>query len=212
MEPLLRFRLGGSGRRSLGRRRRTRRALAVAAADLALLARRTGWREALAAEIRESGRVDVLANNACVGYAVPATRERPGGFMSVFGVNLCGSFWMAQACPHTRPRVLDRERRARPRADRSPLSAGGLRRQQRRRSPADPRPGAGVVGPQGHPPQGTVSRLFRERGDRAGLRRTRGMVAAQSMLGRFGEQEELDSAPLFRTAPRRLGASSTVHV
>ncbi len=43
------------------------------------------------------GRVDVLVNNAGVGTAVPATRERPEQFRAVLEVNLFGAYWMAQA-------------------------------------------------------------------------------------------------------------------
>lgn len=49
------------------------------------------------------GRVDVLVNNAGVGTAVPATRERPEHFRSVIELNLNGCYWMAQACA----RVMD---------------------------------------------------------------------------------------------------------
>ena len=44
------------------------------------------------------GRVDVLVNNAGLGTANPATRERPDEFRAVIDVNLHGSYWMAQAC------------------------------------------------------------------------------------------------------------------
>jgi NAD(P)-dependent dehydrogenase (short-subunit alcohol dehydrogenase family) len=48
--------------------------------------------------VHEFGRVDVLVNNAGVGTAVPATREAPEDFRRVIDINLCGSYWMAQAC------------------------------------------------------------------------------------------------------------------
>jgi NAD(P)-dependent dehydrogenase (short-subunit alcohol dehydrogenase family) len=50
------------------------------------------------AAVAELGRVDILINNAGVGTAVPATRERPEQFRSVIEVNLSGCYWMAQAC------------------------------------------------------------------------------------------------------------------
>lgn len=46
----------------------------------------------------ELGRVDILVNNAGLGTAYPATRELPDQFREVIDVNLCGSYWMAQAC------------------------------------------------------------------------------------------------------------------
>ena len=48
--------------------------------------------------VRELGRVDVLVNNAGVGTAYPATREKPEDFRRVIDINLNGSYWMAQAC------------------------------------------------------------------------------------------------------------------
>jgi NAD(P)-dependent dehydrogenase (short-subunit alcohol dehydrogenase family) len=48
--------------------------------------------------VSELGAVDVLVNNAGVGTAVPATRETPEAFRATIEVNLCGSYWMAQAC------------------------------------------------------------------------------------------------------------------
>ena len=44
------------------------------------------------------GKVDVLVNNAGVGYAVPAIKEHPDQFRRIVDVNLHGAYWMAQAC------------------------------------------------------------------------------------------------------------------
>ena len=44
------------------------------------------------------GKVDVLINNAGIGTAYPATREKPEDFRQVIDVNLNGCYWMAQAC------------------------------------------------------------------------------------------------------------------
>jgi NAD(P)-dependent dehydrogenase (short-subunit alcohol dehydrogenase family) len=44
------------------------------------------------------GSVDILINNAGVGAARPATREKPDEFRRVVDVNLMGSYWMAQGC------------------------------------------------------------------------------------------------------------------
>jgi NAD(P)-dependent dehydrogenase (short-subunit alcohol dehydrogenase family) len=43
------------------------------------------------------GRVDVLVNNAGLGWAKPASRETPAQFQRVLDVNLSGAYWMAQA-------------------------------------------------------------------------------------------------------------------
>ena len=43
------------------------------------------------------GRVDVLVNNAGLGWAKPATRETPAEFLRVVDVNLNGAYWMAQS-------------------------------------------------------------------------------------------------------------------
>jgi NAD(P)-dependent dehydrogenase (short-subunit alcohol dehydrogenase family) len=48
--------------------------------------------------MEEFGRLDILINNAGVGTAVPALRERPEEFRRVIDVNLNGCYWMAQAC------------------------------------------------------------------------------------------------------------------
>ena len=43
------------------------------------------------------GRVDVLVNNAGLGWAKPALKETPAEFLQVLDVNLNGAYWMAQA-------------------------------------------------------------------------------------------------------------------
>lgn len=102
------------------------RALAQAGAHTVLAARRSERLDAIADDVRslqrhaavvqtdvtdptqcedlaqhaidQFGRIDVLINNAGVGTAVPATRERPEEFRHVIDVNLNGAYWMAQAC------------------------------------------------------------------------------------------------------------------
>lgn len=46
----------------------------------------------------ELGKVDGLVNNAGVGEARPAVKETPETFRRVIDINLNGTFWMAQAC------------------------------------------------------------------------------------------------------------------
>ena len=50
------------------------------------------------AAVEQLGKVDVLVNNAGIGTAAPATREKPEEFRQVIDVNLNGCYWMAQAC------------------------------------------------------------------------------------------------------------------
>jgi NAD(P)-dependent dehydrogenase (short-subunit alcohol dehydrogenase family) len=48
--------------------------------------------------VAELGHVDGLVNNAGVGEARPAVKETPEQFRRVIDINLNGTFWMAQAC------------------------------------------------------------------------------------------------------------------
>jgi NAD(P)-dependent dehydrogenase (short-subunit alcohol dehydrogenase family) len=51
----------------------------------------------VATAVREFGRVDVLVNNAGVGYSTPAHKEDPANFNNILQVNLTGAWYMAQA-------------------------------------------------------------------------------------------------------------------
>jgi NAD(P)-dependent dehydrogenase (short-subunit alcohol dehydrogenase family) len=51
----------------------------------------------ITAGMKQFGRIDVLINNAGIGTAVPALRERPEEFRAVVDVNLMGAYWMSQA-------------------------------------------------------------------------------------------------------------------
>lgn len=74
--------------------RATGRRAVVMATDVA---RRADCLALVAAARDAFGRVDVLANNAGIGTAVPASRETEEEFRAVVDVNLCGCYWMAQA-------------------------------------------------------------------------------------------------------------------
>jgi NAD(P)-dependent dehydrogenase (short-subunit alcohol dehydrogenase family) len=205
------------------------RALAAVGADLVLAARRLEQLEELAAELAGGrtrvevvradvsspedcrrvaevaatsfGRVDVLVNNAGLGTAVPASKESPEGFRQVIEVNLNGAFWMSQACQPLMPEgsaivnvasVLGHVAPRFPQAAYSASKAGLL---------------------------GLTRDLAQEWSGRKGIRvnalcpgyfdseMTRGqdllqdVVAAETMLGRFGEQHELDAALIFLASP-----------
>lgn len=51
----------------------------------------------VAAAVLAFGKVNILVNNAGLGWAKPATRETPEEFRRVIDVNLNGQYWMAQA-------------------------------------------------------------------------------------------------------------------
>jgi NAD(P)-dependent dehydrogenase (short-subunit alcohol dehydrogenase family) len=201
-------------------------ALAAAGADLVLAARRLEQLEELATELgtrvevvradvsspedcervaevaaTRFGRVDVLVNNAGIGTVVPASKESPEGFRQVIEVNLNGAFWMSRACQPLMPEgssivnvasVLGHVAPRFPQAAYTASKAGLL---------------------------GLTRDLAQEWSGRKGIRvnalcpgyfdseMTRGqeplrdVVVAETMLGRFGEQHELDAALIFLASP-----------
>ncbi len=206
------------------------RALAAAGADLVLAARRLEQLEELAAELAEGpgtrvevvradvsspedckgvaevaatrfGRVDVLVNNAGIGTVVPASKETPEGFRQVIEVNLDGAFWMSQACQPLMPEgssivnVASVLAHVAPRFPQAAYTASK----------------AGLLG--------LTRNLAQEWSGRKGIRVNalcpgyfdsemtrdqeplRDVVAAETMLGRFGEQHELDAALIFLASP-----------
>ncbi|MEU8238084.1 SDR family oxidoreductase [Actinoplanes missouriensis] len=206
------------------------RTLAAAGADLALVARRadrlTGLAEklraagtrvithaadvgdpeqcraAVAATVSAFGHVDVLINNAGIGHAVPASRETPEAFASVLRVNLAGPFWMAQACAPHMPHgssivnvasVLAHIAPPFPQAAYAASKAGvlGLTRDLAQEWSARKGIRVNALCPGYFASEMTAN-------DDEQLRAT---VARNSMLGRFGEQAELDGALLFLASP-----------
>lgn len=202
------------------------RALAHAGANVAIAARREDRLKTLADELREIGpepaiavadvadpddcdrvaevavsafgRIDGLVNNAGLGSAVSSLKETPAGFRRLIDVNLNGTFWMARACA------------ARMDHGGSIVNVASVLGQVAPRYPqaAYAASKAGVIG--------LTRNLAGEWSARRGIRvnalcpgyfdseMTAGegellheMVAEQSMLGRFGEQHELDAALLF---------------
>jgi NAD(P)-dependent dehydrogenase (short-subunit alcohol dehydrogenase family) len=206
------------------------RALAAAGADLALLARRAERLEALADEIRSTGqrvlthatdvadpaqcgaavaatieafgRIDVLVNNAGVGRAVPTSREKPEAFADTLQVNLSGPFHMAQACaPHMPPgsaivnvaSVLGHIAPRFPQAAYAASKAGVLGLTRNLAQEWSGRKGIRV--------NALCPGYFASEMTADGDQQLRDMVAEHSMLGRFGEQAELDTALIFLASP-----------
>jgi len=206
------------------------RSLASAGADLVLAARRQDRLDALAVELEGAGtrvavvaadvsdpdaceavaeqaiatfgRIDGVVNNAGLGSAVSALKETPDGFRKLIDVNLNGVFWMARACAarmehggsivnvasvlgHIAPRF--------PQAAYAASKAGviGLTRDL-----------AGEWARRGIRVNALSPGYFESEMTAAAQGDVlREMVAAQSMLGRFGVQEELDTALLFLISP-----------
>lgn len=206
------------------------RALASAGSDLVLAARRADRLEALADELSSAGarveavtadvsdpedcanvagaalarfgRIDALVNNAGIGSAVSALKETPEGFRRLVEVNLNGVFWMAQACASRMEHggsivnvssVLGQVAPRFPQAAYAASKAGviGLTRDL-----AGEWSGRRGIRVNALCPGYFDSEMTQVEGDVL-----RDMVSTHSMLGRFGEQEELDTALLFLASP-----------
>lgn len=206
------------------------RALASVGASLVLAARREDRLEALAQELSAAGtkvlthatdvssvddcrrladaavthfgRIDVLVNNAGLGGSTPALREEEERFRNVIDVNLNGTFWMAQACVPAMPSgssivniasvhglVASRF----PQASYSASKAGvlGLTRDLAQQ----------WSGRKGIRVNALCPGYFASEMTADGEDALRKMVSEQSILGRFGTQEELDAALLFLASP-----------
>ncbi|MEU1597069.1 SDR family oxidoreductase [Streptomyces sp. NPDC005708] len=162
-------------------------------ADCTALARRA---------VEEFGTIDVLVNNAGVGSAVPSSRETPAGFDGLISVNLSGAFLMAQACaPHMRPgssivniaSVLAHVAPRFPQAAYVASKAGlvGLTRALAQE----------WSGRKGIRVNALCPGYFHSELTLAGGDALRENAERESILGRFGEQEELDGALLFLASP-----------
>ncbi len=155
------------------------------------------------AAVAAFGRIDVLVNNAGVGRGGGALREDPDVFRSVIDINLSGTYWMARACAPHMPEgsaivnvasVLGLVASRFPQAGYSASKAGvlGLTRDlaqqwSRRRGIR-----VNALCPGFFDSEITAAE---------GAEGLREMVGVNSILARFGEQEELDSALLFLASP-----------
>jgi len=151
----------------------------------------------------ECGRIDVLVNNAGIGPAGPALREDPEVFRNTIDVNLNGIYWMARACAPHMPEgssivniasVLGHVASRFPQAHYSASKAGvlGLTRDLAQQWSGRKGIRVNALCP------GYVDS---EMTNAEGADKLREMVADHSILGRFGNQEELDSALLFLATP-----------
>ncbi|MGH4000007.1 MAG: SDR family NAD(P)-dependent oxidoreductase [Pseudonocardiaceae bacterium] len=156
------------------------------------------------------GGIDGLVNNAGLGSAVTALKETPEGFRRLIDVNLNGTFWMAQACGSRMEHggaIVNVASILGQVAPRYPQAAYAASK-------------AGVIG--------LTRDLAAEWSSRRGIRVNalcpgyfdsemtagegdvlRQMVSEQSMLERFGEQHELDTAMLFLVSPASTYVTGT---
>lgn len=163
------------------------------------------------AAVTQLGAIDVLVNNAGVGGAVPATREAPEAFRQVLDVNLLGTFLMAQACARVMPAgsaivnissVLGLVASRFPQAAYSASKAGvlGLTRDLAQQWSA--RKGIRV---NALCPGYFVTEMTEGDTDKLAA-----VISGNTMLGRFGQQQELDSALLFLASPASAYVTGTV--
>ncbi|MDF1602106.1 SDR family oxidoreductase [Nocardioides sp. YIM 152315] len=163
--------------------------------------------------LAEHGRIDVLVNNAGVGASTPASREATESFRSVVDVNLIGSYSMARACAPHMPRGS------------SIVNVASVHGLVASRFPQAPYAAskAGVIGLTRDLAQQWSARkgirvnalcpgYFASEMTAEGEDALRTMVAEHSLLGRFGEQRELDSAVLFLASPASSYVTGTTLV
>jgi NAD(P)-dependent dehydrogenase (short-subunit alcohol dehydrogenase family) len=153
----------------------------------------------IAAGMERFGRIDVLINNAGIGTAVPALRERPEEFRAVVDVNLMGTYWMAQAAARVmRPgssvvniaSVLGLVKSYAPQAAYAASKAGliGLTRDLSQQWAGRRGIRVNAVAPGYFVSELTAS---------VPVGRLSAFIAQTASLGRMGEQHELDAAVVF---------------
>jgi NAD(P)-dependent dehydrogenase (short-subunit alcohol dehydrogenase family) len=146
----------------------------------------------------ELGRVDGLVNNAGIGEARPASRETPEQFRQVIDVNLNGAFWMAQACAKVMQpgssivnvsSVLGLIAPRFPQASYAASKAGviGLTRDLAQQ----------WSGRKGIRVNALCPGYFLTEMTEAAAGQLEANVVANSMIGRFGTQDELDPALIY---------------
>ncbi|GAA4558634.1 SDR family NAD(P)-dependent oxidoreductase [Pseudonocardia xishanensis] len=155
-------------------------------------------KELARATVDQFGSLDILVNNAGVGGSIPSHKEPPEHFRAVVDVNLMGTYWMAQAAAAAmRPgsAIVNIASLHGLTASRFPQAAYSASK-------------AGVLGlTRDLASQWSMRREIRVNALCPGYVETemtseaigplRAMVEQNSILGRLGRQEEIDSALIF---------------
>ncbi|WIX75654.1 SDR family oxidoreductase [Amycolatopsis carbonis] len=163
--------------------------------------------------MEQFGRVDGLVNNAGVGEAVPASKTTPEHFRSVIDINLNGVFWMAQACAKVmRPgssivnvsSVLGLIAPRFPQAAYAASKAGVIGMTRDLASQWSARKGIRV--------NALCPGYFLTEMTETGADQLETNVVANSMLARFGDQDELDPAVIYLLSPASSYTTGTTLV
>jgi NAD(P)-dependent dehydrogenase (short-subunit alcohol dehydrogenase family) len=159
------------------------------------------------------GRVDGLVNNAGIGEAIPATKTTPEQFRRVIDVNLNGVFWMAQACAKVMgpgsaivnvSSVLGLIAPRFPQAAYAASKAGVIGLTRDLASQWSARKGIRV--------NALCPGYFRTEMTEVGADQLKANVVANSMLARFGVQDELDPALIYLLSPASSYTTGTTLV
>jgi NAD(P)-dependent dehydrogenase (short-subunit alcohol dehydrogenase family) len=159
------------------------------------------------------GQVDGLVNNAGIGEAVPATKATPEHFRNVIDVNLNGVFWMAQACAKVMQpgssivnvsSVLGLIAPRFPQAAYAASKAGVIGMTRDLASQWSARKGIRV--------NALCPGYFLTEMTEGGADQLEANVVANSMLARFGNQEELDPAVIYLLSPASSYTTGTTLV
>lgn len=163
--------------------------------------------------VERFGQVDGLVNNAGVGEAVPATKATREHWRSVIDINLNGVFWMAQACGRVmRPgssivnvaSVLGLIAPRFPQAAYAASKAGVIGMTRDLASQWSQRKGIRV--------NALCPGYFLTEMTEVGADILEANVRANSMMARFGTQEELDPAVVYLLSPASSFTTGTTLV
>ena len=163
--------------------------------------------------LQRFGQVDGLVNNAGVGEAVPAVKATPEHWRSVIDINLNGVFWMAQACGRVMASgssivnvasVLGLIAPRFPQAAYAASKAGVIGMTRDLASQWSSRKGIRV--------NALCPGYFLTEMTEGGAELIEANVKANSMMGRFGTQDELDPAVIYLLSPASTYTTGTTIV